>query len=97
MFYEACRCGGLPENQAKVVYAAVYHFGPRWVITTVKEVKKSVSPKGAPVLKTVEIPRPQRLKSAEEPAEDVRRKLEKYVQERNPSLEELKKLDPKSL
>jgi hypothetical protein len=30
MFYEACRCGGVDEAQAKVMYYAVYHFGPRW-------------------------------------------------------------------
>lgn len=30
MFYEACRCGGVDEQMAKVLYAGVYHFGPRW-------------------------------------------------------------------
>ena len=30
MFYEACRCGGVDETQAKIIYYAVYHFGPRW-------------------------------------------------------------------
>lgn len=30
MFYEACRSGGVEETQAKVLYYAVYHFGPRW-------------------------------------------------------------------
>jgi hypothetical protein len=30
MFYFACRCGGVPTVRAKVMYAAVYHFGPRW-------------------------------------------------------------------
>src|SRR5262249_6691012 len=30
MFYEACRCGGVTERKAKSMYAAVYHFGPRW-------------------------------------------------------------------
>jgi hypothetical protein len=30
MFYEACRCGGLGEKKAKVMYWAVYHGGPRW-------------------------------------------------------------------
>jgi hypothetical protein len=30
MFYEACLCGGATEIQAKVMYAAVYNFGPRW-------------------------------------------------------------------
>lgn len=30
MFYEACLCGGVDEAQAKMMYYAVYHFGPRW-------------------------------------------------------------------
>jgi hypothetical protein len=30
MFYSACRCGGVGEVKAKVMYAAVYRFGPRW-------------------------------------------------------------------
>jgi hypothetical protein len=30
MFYNASRCGGVEEAKAKVMYAAVYHFGPRW-------------------------------------------------------------------
>ncbi|QDT03985.1 hypothetical protein K227x_23710 [Rubripirellula lacrimiformis] len=30
MFYQACRSGGVDEAQAKVMYYAVYHFGPRW-------------------------------------------------------------------
>jgi len=30
MFYEACRDGGVGEQKAKLMYAAVYHFGPKW-------------------------------------------------------------------
>ena len=30
MFYNASRCGGVGEVRAKVMYAAVFHFGPRW-------------------------------------------------------------------
>ena len=30
MYYEACRCGGVGKIKAKLMYAAVYHFGPRW-------------------------------------------------------------------
>lgn len=29
-FYTACRCRGVGELKAKVMYGAVYHFGPRW-------------------------------------------------------------------
>jgi hypothetical protein len=30
MFYNAARCGDVEQTKAKVMYAAVYHFGPRW-------------------------------------------------------------------
>jgi hypothetical protein len=30
MFYFACRCGGVGEVRAKIMFAAVFHFGPRW-------------------------------------------------------------------
>lgn len=30
MFYEACRCGGASAVKSKLMYYAVYHFGPRW-------------------------------------------------------------------
>jgi Protein of unknown function (DUF1353) len=30
MFYEACRCAGLDDKRAKLMYWAVYQGGPRW-------------------------------------------------------------------
>ncbi|MEO4049448.1 DUF1353 domain-containing protein [Pseudomonas sp. CAU 1711] len=30
MFYEAMRCSGVEEGKAKIMYYAVYRFGPRW-------------------------------------------------------------------
>jgi Protein of unknown function (DUF1353) len=30
MFYNAMRCSGVSEVQAKYMYYAVYHFGPKW-------------------------------------------------------------------
>ena len=39
MFYDACKAGGVDEQTAKILYYAVYHFGPRWepVVETVVE------------------------------------------------------------
>jgi hypothetical protein len=34
VFYEAMRTSGVAERQAKVMYAAVYRFGPRWGTAT---------------------------------------------------------------
>lgn len=31
-FYTAMRCSGVGETRAKIMYYAVYHFGPRWGI-----------------------------------------------------------------
>jgi hypothetical protein len=31
MFYNAMRCGGVQSLKAKIMYGAVYHFGPRWL------------------------------------------------------------------
>jgi hypothetical protein len=30
MFHDACRCGGVGSKKAKLMYWAVYNFGPRW-------------------------------------------------------------------
>jgi len=30
VFYTAMRAAGVSETQAKIMYAAVFHFGPRW-------------------------------------------------------------------
>jgi hypothetical protein len=32
MFYDAMRCGGVGEKRALFMYAAVFHFGPRWML-----------------------------------------------------------------
>ncbi len=34
MFYEAMRCSGVAEAKAKIMYYAVYRFGPRWPLGT---------------------------------------------------------------
>jgi hypothetical protein len=36
VFYHAMRTSGVAERQAKVMYAAVYRFGPRWGVDAVK-------------------------------------------------------------
>lgn len=30
MFYDACRCGGVGELKAKIMFGVVWKFGPRW-------------------------------------------------------------------
>jgi len=96
MFYEACRCGGVSENKAKVLYAAVYHFGPRWEIRSVSEQKMVIGPDGIAHPKTVKKYVPNRLETPA-PNAALPDKLQKFINEKNPSLDELRKLDPKRL
>ncbi|MDB5338913.1 MAG: hypothetical protein JWN70_4532, partial [Planctomycetaceae bacterium] len=51
-FYEACRCGGTGEKQAKILYAAVYHAGPRWKLRPVQAVSAVEGPDGKEVTQT---------------------------------------------
>jgi Protein of unknown function (DUF1353) len=34
MFYDACRCGGVPEKKAKLLYWAVANYGPSWSVVS---------------------------------------------------------------
>ena len=44
MFYNACRCGGVGETEAKLLYAGVYHFGPRWSTNGMRIAYKRTTP-----------------------------------------------------
>ena len=37
-FFTGMRAGGVAQTQAKIMFAAVYHFGPRWAVREVKTV-----------------------------------------------------------
>lgn len=92
MFYNACRCNGVPEKQAKILYLAVYHFGPSWELEVVQELRVISDERGErqiPVTKTI----PRVLMMANENQPDVE-KLKKIIETSNPSLEEIERLDP---
>lgn len=92
MFYEACRCGGVDEEQAKVLYAAVYHFGPRWDLLTTH----SVIMKGDEEI-TVSRTVPRLTQQTTNPSEQMQQKLKAYIASNNPSLEDIQNLSPQSL
>jgi hypothetical protein len=94
MFYEGCRCGGVPEKQAKILYAAVYFFGPRWELTKEPQVVKRPDAKGKFYTATVE-KHVGRRALAPIATEADRKHIEEFVNKNNPSLEELRKLYPK--
>ncbi len=97
MFYEACRCGGIPEEKAKVMYAAVYHFGPRWELDLKFVDKTLTTPAGETRTITVREAEAKNATFTRDSPAEVRDKLEKYINERNPPLEELKNIDPSTL
>lgn len=92
MFYEACRCGGVDEEQAKVLYAAVYHFGPRWDLLTTH----SIIMKGDEEIK-VSRTVPRLTQQTTNPSEQIQQKLKAYIASNNPSLEDIQNLSPQSL
>jgi hypothetical protein len=70
-FYDGMRARGVNEVKAKIMYGAVYHFGPRWT-TDGKQVRKF---------------------TAQQDSGPVAVSLKKYVEDRNPSLEEIERFD----
>ena len=83
MFYNACRCGGVAEQKAKVLYMAVYHFGPHW--PPPGSVRSGDGNKSmAPLMM---------MREAEVDEEQARALME-LVEKQNLSLEEIRALQP---
>lgn len=97
MFYEASRCGGVPEHQAKVLYAAVYHFGPRWTIKPVMEVRTSIGEDGEEEVLTVTRTVADVERSTQETTAAMRDKLQAYIEGENPSIADIESLNLDSL
>jgi len=83
MFYEACLCGGVEEKKAKLMYWAVYNYGPRWM-------PRRESPRGlngfaaaAPCMAMAEPPPLD---------EETLAKVQEFFATQNPSLEEIETL-----
>lgn len=85
MFYEACRCGGVEERTAKMMYWAVYHFGPRWErrAATAQETRLV---DGRSVIVDVPTTAPQRIATAAPSAAQIQH-AQRYFQSENPSLD----------
>lgn len=94
VFYNACRCGGGGEYQAKILYTAVYHFGPRWKQKIVAAMQTIELPDGKK--KTIEIKRNvgERI-GVLQPTEKNVEEVQEYLK-KNPhaSLDDLQKLFP---
>lgn len=84
------------KHAGEILYAAVYHFGPRWEVKTVSEEKMVIGPDGQPHQKMVKRYVSKRLQTAE-PNAALLDKLQKFVNDKNPTLDELRKVDPRDL
>ena len=76
MFYEACRCGGVEERLAKLLYWAVYHYGPQW----------ESAPKNKLGLRAYARIVPPDLD------DDLARRVKEYIEANNPSLAQIESL-----
>ncbi len=92
MFYEACRCGGVDELKAKMIYYAVYHFGPRWQPVTEVVVEQRATPDGQIADQEVAVQRVVRT-DPPPPTPDEIQRVEEYVAEENPEPEAIRKFN----
>jgi hypothetical protein len=67
-FYNAMRARGVSDTLAKIMYAAVYHFGPRWPdpVTNAPPVARTLSEADFEKLKRAIAIREEKHKSVEE-------------------------------
>ncbi|MDX1963912.1 MAG: DUF1353 domain-containing protein [Pirellulales bacterium] len=95
MFYYACRCDGLSESKAKVMYFAVKQFGPDWQLVAET---RTVMSNGKEVTLTVKKP-VQMTKAAADEADQLEQMKAaiKLIESKNPSLEELDQLNAAEL
>ena len=84
MFYEACRCGGVDETKAKMMYYAVYHFGPRWEVVEDSQVQTVTAPNGQVVQQEVPVQTVVRI-DPPPPTQEELAKVEAMIVEENPS------------
>jgi hypothetical protein len=83
-FYEACRCGGVDETTAKMLYFAVYHFGPRWEPQTVTQLATREAANGQVVEEPVTVRRMVRI-DPPPPTLDEVEQVASLVVEENPA------------
>jgi hypothetical protein len=86
MFYFACRCGGAPEAQAKAMYFAVAHFGPKWKLVAEKETNELGTTRT--VFKPVDFTR------ATGPTEEEAKAAMDWFTKNIPKPDDIPKLDP---
>jgi hypothetical protein len=79
MFYQACLCGGVASTKAKLMYWAVYRFGPRW-----EAAEQQTDAHGRELTAD-----PARMQSMPEPSPELVEEAEKFFAEHEPSADEI--------
>ncbi len=82
MFYYACRCGGVSEVEAKVLYTAVYRFGPAWLTVYQTVIQTRTLPDGQEETITVEVPVIQEISKDPAPDATTAEKLREYIEKK---------------
>jgi hypothetical protein len=83
MFYEACRCGGVDEAQAKIMYYAVHHFGPRWQLVVENVIEQVADAQGQMVEQEVTVQHVVRI-DPPPPTPDELEQVKAFIEEDNP-------------
>lgn len=96
MFYEACRCGGVDEKMAKMLYYAVYHFGPRWQQVTETRFERRANADGQMVPHQVTVQRTVRMDPPPPTLEEVEQ-VEALILEENPEPSVIEQTNRESL
>jgi hypothetical protein len=93
MFYDACRAGGVREQDAKYLFWAVANFGPSWQIDSVYTVAVPPEPDGASIGDIPPVTTAHR-KAEKTPTEEELKWAKKFFQEKNPPIEQVPYLTP---
>lgn len=93
MFYDACRAGGVGEQEAKRLYWAVSNFGPTWRMEIVNTVA-STNPIGEAALKDRLPMFVARKEQVREPTKEELKWAESYFAKENPPLDQVPLLKP---
>lgn len=83
-FYHALRCGGVGEIEAKILYYAVYQFGPRWGAATAL----------AEILSIIGLSRENMRPFVDE---KIATSVSSWIEQSNPGLPELQTTQPSSV
>lgn len=91
MFYEAMLCSGVSERKAKVMYWAVYNFGPKWSLPA-EPLKEPACNASLSIEDSKKVPTPP---SPPEPPPVVTERFKEvadYIEKNNPTLEEIEEI-----